>query len=51
MVEVRRQGLIQRMMRELERQKDLAGHPSPFASTFNDLHEDTIKGYLLSPVR
>jgi len=47
MVEYRRQDIIEKMMRQIERRKDLAGFPSPFEKPLPILSEDTLRMYLL----
>ncbi|MCP4606755.1 MAG: PilZ domain-containing protein [Proteobacteria bacterium] len=47
MVEIRRQEVLEQMMSEVRRRKELAAHPSPFATPLRPLSEDTIRMYLL----
>ncbi len=47
MVEYRRREILETMMKEIQKRKDLAGHPSPFASPPTALSEDTVRMYFM----
>lgn len=51
MVEYRRQVLLERMMREIERRKQLAAHPSPFTGPPPAPTQDTVKMFILPGAR
>ena len=51
MVEYRRQLLLERMIREIERRRELARYPSPFTLPPPPPSQDTVKMYILPGAR